>query len=311
VASKVLSSAAYFLSLQGIAMKFLNSLMAASLAAALAACTTTPGPTALQGDHGDVGFQLIRNATIKLDYAGTTFLIDPMLAEKGRYPGFEGTLNSHLRNPLVDLPMPVADAMKADAVVITHTHLDHWDDVAKQQLPKSIPIFVQNEQDALSVRKDGFSDVRVLGSDTVFNGTRLVRTGGQHGTDAHMAKLGAALGTVSGIVFERQGHETVYVAGDTIWRPEVEAAVQHYRPDVVVLNTGFAVVPGIDGAIIMGKEDLQRARQIAPDAVVVGVHMDAVNHAGQSRQELLEFIAEKKLDPARTRVPQDGESYRF
>ncbi len=265
----------------------------------------------MQGDGSDVGFQLIRNATIKLDYAGTTFLIDPMLAEKGRYPGFEGTLNSHLRNPLVDLPMTVADAMKADAVVITHTHLDHWDDVAKQQLPKSIPIFVQNEQDAASVRKDGFSDVRVLGSDTVFNGTRLVRTGGQHGTDAHMAKLGAALGTVSGIIFERQGHETVYVAGDTIWRPEVEAAVQQHRPDVVVLNTGFAVIPGIDGAIIMGKEDLERARQLAPDAVVVGVHMDAVNHAGQSRRELREFIAEKKLDPARTRVPEDGESYRF
>lgn len=292
-------------------MKFLKPLMAASLAAALAACTTTAGPTALQGDGSDVGFQLIRNATIKLDYAGTTFLIDPMLAEKGRYPGFEGTLNSHLRNPLVDLPMTVADAMKADAVVITHTHLDHWDDVAKQQLPKSIPIFVQNEQDAASVRKDGFSNVRVLGSDTVSNGTRLVRTGGQHGTDAHMAKLGAALGTVSGIIFERQGHETVYVAGDTIWRPEVEAAVQQHRPDVVVLNTGFAVIPGIDGAIIMGKEDLERARQLAPDAVVVGVHMDAVNHAGQSRRKLREFIAEKKLDPARTRVPEDGESYRF
>lgn len=292
-------------------MKLLKPLMAASLAAALAACTTTAGPTALQGDDGDVGFQLIRNATIKLDYAGTTFLIDPMLAEKGRYPGFEGTLNSHLRNPLVDLPIPVADAMKADAVVITHTHLDHWDDVAKQQLPKSIPIFVQNEQDAVSVRKDGFSDVRVLGSNTVFNGTRLVRTGGQHGTDAHMAKLGAALGTVSGIVFKRQGHETVYVAGDTIWRPEVETAVQQHRPDVVVLNTGFAVTPGIDGAIIMGKEDLHRARQLAPDAVVVGVHMDAVNHAGQSRRELREFITEKKLDPARTRVPEDGESYRF
>lgn len=292
-------------------MKSLSTLLAASLAAALAACTTTAGPTALQGNDGDVGFQLIRNATIKLDYAGTTFLIDPMLAEKGRYPGFEGTLNSHLRNPLVDLPMPVADAMKADVVVITHTHLDHWDDVAKQQLPKSIPIFVQNEQDAVSVSKDGFGDVRVLGSDTVFNGTRLIRTGGQHGTDAHMAKLGAALGTVSGIVFERQGHETVYVAGDTIWRPEVEAAVQQYRPDVIVLNTGFAVIPGIDGAIIMGKEDLERARQIAPDAVVVGVHMDAVNHAGQSRRELRDFMAEKKMDPARTRVPADGESYRF
>jgi len=170
---------------------------------------------------------------------------------------------------------------------------------------------VQNDQDAASVRKDGFTDVRVLGSDTMFNGTRLVRTGGQHGTDAHMAKLGAPLGTVSGIVFERQGHETVYVAGDTIWRPEVETAIQRHRPDVVVLNTGYAQIPGLDGSIIMGKEDLARARQIAPDAVVIGVHMEAVNHAGQTRRELREFIAEKNLDAARTRVPADGDSYRF
>lgn len=292
-------------------MHFPRILAAASLVAALAGCMATANPVAPQADPGDVGFQLIRNATIKLDYAGATFLIDPMLAEKGRYPGFEGTLNSHLRNPLVDLPMPMAEAMKADAVVITHTHLDHWDDVAKQQLPKSMPIFVQNEQDAASVRKDGFTDVRVLGSDTAFNGTRLVRIGGQHGTDAHMAKLGAALGTVSGIVFERPGHETVYVAGDTIWRPEVETALQVHRPDVVVLNTGYAKIPGLDGSIIMGKEDLARARQIAPDAVLIGVHMEAVNHAGQTRQELREFIAEKNLDAARTRVPADGESYRF
>lgn len=292
-------------------MNFPRFLTAASLVAALAACTMTVDPIAPQADAGEVGFQLVRNATIKLDYAGTTFLIDPMLAEKGRYPGFEGTLNSHLRNPLVDLPMPVADTIKADAVVITHTHLDHWDDVAKQLLPKSIPIFVQNEQDAASVREDGFTDVRVLGSGTMFNGTRLVRTGGQHGTDAHMAKLGAVLGTVSGIVFERQGHATVYVAGDTIWGPDVDTAIQQHRPDVVVLNTGYAKIPDFDGSIIMGKEDLARARQLAPDAVVIGVHMEAVNHAGQTRQELREFIAEKDLDAARTRVPADGESYRF
>ena len=33
-------------------------------------------------------YQHIRNATGRLNYAGKTFLIDPMLAEKGRYAGF-------------------------------------------------------------------------------------------------------------------------------------------------------------------------------------------------------------------------------
>ncbi|TWT21418.1 MBL fold metallo-hydrolase [Luteimonas marina] len=296
-------------------MKTLTSLPFLTAAVlALAACSTAEPATdapSPRGDAGVVGFQLIRNATLKLDYAGTTFLVDPMLAEEGAYPGFKGTHNSHLRNPLVGLPVPLDVVLDADAVVVTHTHLDHWDDAARQQLPKSMPIFVQDERDAATVRKDGFTDVRVLGSDTSFNGTRLTRIGGQHGTDGHLGKLAPVLGTVSGVVFERPGHETVYIAGDTIWRPEVEAAIRQHRPDVIVLNTGYARIPGFEGSIIMGKEDLARARRMAPDAVLIGVHMEAVNHATQSRPEVGRYITEANLDATRTLIPADGESYLF
>ena len=41
--------------------------------------------------------QQIRNATLKLSYAGKTFLIDPMLAGQGAYPGLESTINSERR----------------------------------------------------------------------------------------------------------------------------------------------------------------------------------------------------------------------
>ena len=38
-----------------------------------------------------VRYQQIRNATAKISYGKTTFLVDPMLSKKGTYPGFEGT----------------------------------------------------------------------------------------------------------------------------------------------------------------------------------------------------------------------------
>ncbi|MFD0465906.1 MBL fold metallo-hydrolase [Microvirga aerilata] len=41
----------------------------------------------------------VRNATLIIEYAGKKILVDPMLAEKGAYPGFEGTANSDKRNP--------------------------------------------------------------------------------------------------------------------------------------------------------------------------------------------------------------------
>ncbi|PRD67248.1 hypothetical protein C6P61_17455 [Malikia spinosa] len=287
----------------------LRTVLATSSVAFLVACgTSSTSPSAAQQT---LGIQQIRNATLKVEYAGTTFLIDPMLAKKGAYPGFEGTYNSHLRNPLVDLPLPLEEVMKADAIIVTHTHLDHWDEVARQRLPKGMPIFVQDEKDAISIRQDGFTDVRVLTESTVFNGTRLSKTGGQHGDDKTMAVAGELLGSVAGVVFQRPGHKTVYVAGDTVWNRHVEDALQQYKPDVIILNTGYARIQGLKGSIIMGKEDLLRAHQAAPKAMVIGTHMEAVNHGMQTRKELRDFIAEKGMDAQRVRVPADGEVYRF
>jgi L-ascorbate metabolism protein UlaG (beta-lactamase superfamily) len=296
--------------------RFLRSTVCAVSIAALTACGTTDpgvnGNRAASATTQLVKFQQIRNATIKLEYAGTMFLVDPMLAPKGAYPGFEGTFNSHLRNPTVDLPMPVNEVIRADAIIVTHTHADHWDEAAKRGLPRSMPIFTQNEADAAAIRKDGFTNVQAITDNTVFNGTRLIKTFGQHGTSQMMASpLGKLLGDATGVVFQRPGYRTTYVAGDTIWTKQVEEAIGRYQPEVIILNTGYARVLGFHGSIIMGKEDLQRAYQFAPKAKVVGSHMESINHMTQTRKDLRDYIAEKKMDPQRVLVPDDGQSYSF
>ena len=46
--------------------------------------------------------------------------------------------------PMVDLPVSMDNLLSnVTAVVVTHTHLDHWDDTAINAIPKSLPIFVQ------------------------------------------------------------------------------------------------------------------------------------------------------------------------
>lgn len=260
-----------------------------------------------------VQVQQIRNATVKITYAETTFLIDPMLAKKGAYPGFEGTYRSHLRNPLVDLPMPEQEVLNGvDAVIVTHTHLDHWDDAAQQQLPKDLPLFVQNAADASHIRKQGFRDVRVLEGQTEFGGVTLSKTGGQHGTDTMYAvpPLAEMLGEAMGVVFQAPGHKTLYLAGDTIWRTEVERALEAYRPEVVVLNAGYARLDGFEGAIIMGKDDVLRATQVAPQATVVAVHLDAINHMALSREALRAFVRQQGIE-TRVEIPEDGAALAF
>lgn len=254
-------------------------------------------------------FTQIRNATLVIDYAGKKFLVDPVLAEKGAYPGFEGTPNSHLFNPLVDLPVPVNDLLDVDAVIVTHTHSDHWDEAAKNLIPKDMLTFTQNEKDAADLKASGFRNVRVLTENTAFDGITLTKTSGQHGTDEAMRVLGDSLGEVCGVVFRHPGEKTFYIAGDTVWNGHVEGSLKTYAPDIVVLNSGEALCDGL-GAIIMGKQDLHEVYRAAPNATIIASHMEAVNHAVLSRKDLREFLDDHRIMD-RVLVPEDGESYTF
>ena len=82
--------------------------------------------------------QLIRNATLKLSYAGKTILVDPMLCAKEAFPPFAKGL---LPNPTVDLTIPAKEvATGVDAVLVTHSHPDHFDEASSQLLPKNIKL---------------------------------------------------------------------------------------------------------------------------------------------------------------------------
>ncbi|EOD53291.1 MBL fold metallo-hydrolase, partial [Aeromonas molluscorum] len=260
-----------------------------------------------------VEMQQVRNATVKITYAGTTFLIDPMLAKKGAYPGFEGTYRSNLRNPLVELPESADNVISGvDAVIVTHTHLDHWDDAAQKALPKDIPLFAQHEADAQLIRSQGFKNVRVLTDEAEFGGVKITKTGGQHGTDEMYAipALAKPLGEAMGIVFQAKGYKTFYLVGDTIWRKEVDQAIATYDPEVIVLNAGKAKMTGYEGAIIMGEEDVLRASQAAKNAKIVAVHMDAVNHMSLTREELRAYVKKHGIE-SRVEIPEDGASLAF
>jgi len=247
----------------------------------------------------------VRNATLRVDYGAVRFLIDPLLADKGAYPGFEGSANSELRNPLVSLPMPLEEIVDVDAVIINHLHSDHWDDAAKTGLRKSMVIFAQNDEDAAQIRQQGFTDVQVLTETTEFNGIRLAKTAGQHGTDDAVAAM-PGLGHVCGIAFSHPSAKTVYVAGDTIWNRHVEEVIAKHSPGIIVLNAGKAVMIGF-APIIMGEADVLAVHKAAPNATLVASHMEAINHCILSRADLRAFL-EREGFASSLLIPADGES---
>ncbi len=246
-----------------------------------------------------MNIQLVRHATLKLEYGNRKLLIDPMLSPAGTQATTPNTPNP-VPNPLVDLPLPVSELLDVDAVMVTHLHRDHFDDAAVQALPKHLPLFCQPE-DLQNLEEHGFTDLRPVTGELKWEGITISRTGGQHGS-GEIAKM---LAPVSGFVLRASGEPTLYLAGDTIWCEEVDQALETYRPDVAVVNAGAArFLTG--GPITMTEEDIQQFAKKSPQTRIVVSHMEAWNHCLLTRAELRSFLLENQLDQ-QVYVPENGE----
>lgn len=249
-----------------------------------------------------INIQLLRNATQVLTINNKTILIDPMLAKKGSYDPIPNTSNT-LRNPTVDLPLTETELTqligRTDSILLTHLHADHWDPAAQQLLPKDITLFCQ-PVDVQTIRSTGFINVIPVGDEVTWGNIRLNRTSGQHGTGI----IGKQMGNVSGYVVTCDDH-VVYLAGDTIWCSEVAQALERYQPSFVVVNGGGARFVTGD-AIVMTIPDVITVSKYAPQAKIMVVHLEAVNHSAESRDEIKEALKSHGLS-GRYFVPQNGE----
>ncbi len=258
--------------------------------------------------------QQIRSAMIRIDYAGKTFLTDPWLAEKGAMGPFNDPSFRYCRPeqaeiamPMCDLPMPRETILEGvDAYVVTHVHPDHIDMAADgtvgEFMDKNVPVFVQSEDDANVLKRSGFSQVRVLSQDSSFEGIRLIKTPGLHGTKI-------PCGPSCGVIFDHPSEKKLYVAGDTIWYESVAETIKAFRPDVVILNACAAEF--IDqGRLIMDDEDVKNVCDACPDAKIIISHMDNVAHAAITRKNMRERLTRRGIWE-KVLMPDDGEAYSF
>jgi L-ascorbate metabolism protein UlaG (beta-lactamase superfamily) len=267
------------------------------------AAAPVPGPvqrkTALE-------IQLLRHATLLIRLAGRTLLVDPMLSAKGSLDPVANAANA-TRIPMTELTLD-EDALvrllrETEAVLVTHTHRDHWDARAAALIPKDKIIFCQ-PADAGKIQAQGFAHVQPIEDTFSWRGIRLHRTGGQHGT----GEIGQKMGPVSGFVLQ-DDTQSVYIAGDTIWCPEVADALTKYQPAVVVVNAGAAQFLQGD-PITMTAEDVAAVCRHAPGAKVIAVHLETVNHCLLTRQALRDYLEGQHLS-GRVRIPADGQTTRF
>jgi L-ascorbate metabolism protein UlaG (beta-lactamase superfamily) len=243
-------------------------------------------------------FQLIRNATIRIEYAGITILIDPMLGSKHSFGSFGGIED----NPTIDLPVPASEVLEdVDLVLISHLHEDHFDAKAQEMVDKALPILCQ-PGDRGKIETYGFTSVVELDSETQWRDISISRTGGQHGTGQWAKRLNP----VSGFVFRYPGEPTVYWIGDSVWCEEVEHALDIYQPDVVVTHSGGAELRD-SGPIIMDATQTIAVCEALPSALVIATHLEALDHCKTSRNALRTAVKETGIDLNRLLIPDDGE----
>jgi len=210
-----------------------------------------------------------------------------MLDDEGARPPIEGTRNP-VPNPTAALPMPAEEVVSGlDAVLVTHRHRDHLDGTAEQLLPRDVPVFCQPE-DEEALRELGLA-ARAVDDEVAWEGLRIVRTPGRHGT----GPIADALAPVSGFVLDG-----LYIAGDTVWYEGVEATIERHRPSVAVVNAGGAEFAE-GGLIIMGIDDVREVAARVP--TVVAVHLEALNHCYLTRAAIRASLPD-------VLVPADGET---
>jgi L-ascorbate metabolism protein UlaG (beta-lactamase superfamily) len=243
--------------------------------------------------------RLIRNATLRLEVGGRHLVVDPMLDPAGARPPIPDTENDR-RNPLVELPEPPEVVVEGiDAALITHLHQDHFDATAAELLPKDLPLLCQPE-DVERLRAEGFTDLRPVQDSVRLDGVTVSRTPARHGYGA----TAEAMAPVSGFLLREAGGRTLYLAGDTVLYEPVERVLDEHRPDVVVVNASGARFTGGD-PIVMDAKDVVAVARRAPEARIVAVHLDAINHCVQTRADLHQCLHDEGLTE-RVTVPEDG-----
>ena len=231
---------------------------------------------------------LVRHATLILELEGRRILVEPMLDDAGEREPVEDTPRQR-RNPLVPLPFPAEEVVRGlDAVIATHLHEDHFDETGARLVPRDVPVFCQPE-DEERLTEIGL-DARPVEGELEWEGLRILRTGGRHGAEEEVAR---ALAPVSGFVLGG-----LYIAGDTVWCREVEEAIERHRPQVAVVNASGARFLE-SGPLVMTAAEVREVVARVPKVVVV--HLEAINHCLESREEIRAAVPEAL-------VPEDGET---
>ncbi len=231
----------------------------------------------------------VGTATTVLRLGGFTLLTDPNFIRRGQRVHLGYGLTSKRRT---DPAMGIAELPALDAVLLSHLHGDHFDRVARSDLPREPPV-LSTPHACRRLGRWGFDTValRTWHTHELRRGDEVLRVTsvpGRHGPAGVHRLLPPVMGSV--LDLERGGQRAlrVYVTGDTLNVPELRTVRDRFPDvDVMVAHLGGTRVLGV--LVTMNDKQGSDLVDLVDPAAVVPVHYDDY---GVFRSPLGDFVAE-------------------
>jgi L-ascorbate metabolism protein UlaG (beta-lactamase superfamily) len=271
----------------------------------LPAETKTPDFT-----HGSVLF--IGTATTLIRYADFTLLTDPNFLPTGDHAhlGY-GLTSPRQTNPALE----IEDLPRLDLCILSHLHGDHWDRVAREKLPKALPI-VTTPHAAAGLRRQGFTMPQGLETWDTCTATkgdtwlRVTAMPGRHGPPVVHRLLPPVMGSLLEWGWaEEDPRFRLYISGDTLVCDELKEIPQRYpHIHLALLHLGGTRVLGI--LVTMdAKQGIRCLRLIQPKAAIP-IHYNDYPVFKSPLSDFQQAAAEAGL-PTELHYLNHGDAYTF
>jgi L-ascorbate metabolism protein UlaG (beta-lactamase superfamily) len=232
---------------------------------------------------GDAGADLtagsiffVGNATVLIRWGGFTILTDPTFIHRHEKVGIGYGLSA---TRLTDPAIEIGDLPPLDAIVLSHFHGDHFDQVAERALDKAVPI-VTTPEAAEQLRERAFTNLYPLETwqaTSLAKGEarlRITAAPGRHGPPV----VSFALPDVMGSILEFQtgagdARLRLYISGDTLVFDDLQEIPRRYPEiDLALLHLGGTMVLGI--MVTMDADQGVEAMRIVRPKLAIPVHYD-------------------------------------
>lgn len=268
-------------------------------------------PAAEPGEFAEGSVYFIGNATTLIRYGGFTILTDPAFLHAGEHV--------HLGHGIyarrdVEPACQIADLPPLDFVVLSHHHGDHFDDVAAEELDKTVPIITTGHAVRL-LSEQGFSQGYALDtwqSQSVTRGDSAVHVTAmpaKHDPDPVAGMLPPTMGSM--LDFSRGQDRTfrLYISGDTLLHDRLYDIPQRYPGiDLALVHAGGTTLLGT--VVTMTGEQAVRAVEIIDPRTAIPIHYNDYS-VFQSGLDDVKRAALDSTTSAEFHYLDHGETYRF